>query len=96
MQGKSRSLQSKSLKNVPGKNCILFMGGESRTAKGEQSRRMLGWQEGFGEGLAGGTGTAGTGGQHQQAGLDPDLETMRPFLVYRVFTYSPRVSQVIF
>lgn len=57
---------------------------------------MLGWQEGFGEGLAGGTGTARTGGQHQQAGLDPDLETMRPFLVYRVFTYSPRVSQVIF
>lgn len=47
-------------------------------------------------GLAGGMGTARTSGQHQQAGLDPDLETMRAFFVYREFTYSPRVSQVIF
>lgn len=65
--------------------------------------------------LAGGTGTARTGGQEQEAGLDSARETMWPLLmptlisaagqgnaelqpsfVYRVFIYSPRVSQVIF
>lgn len=65
--------------------------------------------------LAGGTGTARTSGQEQEAGLDSDRETMWPLLVptvipvagqgnaelqhsfvYRVFIYSPRVSQAIF